>query len=189
MTFKDNILRFEDDGRIIDTSDEMSVCINESESTVIMKEHTDFICEGKGDILEIGFGMNISANYIQAQNVNSHTIVDVHPQMIEKLKIWAEDKPNVKIVEGDWYNVDGLETYDGIFIDTFKDNNWKSFKAFALSHIKEGGKITYWNMNPFGADNEFGFDNFSYKEIDFSAEEVSYLMFNNNKYCVPRVIV
>tara|TARA_R100000656_G_scaffold107564_1_gene79695 strand:+ start:59 stop:631 length:573 start_codon:yes stop_codon:yes gene_type:complete len=188
MAFIDHILRFEDDGRIIDLSDTSSVCIKESESVVIMKEHTDFICEGKGDILEIGFGMGISANYIQAQDVNSHTIVDIHPQVIEKLKIWAEDKDNVTIVEGDWYSVEGLSTYDGIFIDTYKDDNWNEFKNFTSDKIKSGGRITYWNMNPNGANNEFGYNTFSYKEIDIDVvDDDSYLKFNNNKYCIPMV--
>ena len=184
MAFKDNILRFEDDGRIIDTSDESSVCIKESESIVIMKEHTDFICEGKGDILEIGFGMGISANYIQAQDVNSHTIVEIHPQIIDKLKIWAEDKSNVTIVEGDWNSVEGLSTYDGIFLDTFGDNNWSNFKSFILSKVKDGGKITYWNN--FGEErNEHSFDSISFEQISVSPDNNIYTELS--VYYMPKV--
>ena len=48
----------------------------------IMKASADYICENGGDILEIGFGMGISAGYIQANNINSHTIIEKHPQII-----------------------------------------------------------------------------------------------------------
>lgn len=41
------------------------------------------MCEGGGDILEIGFGMGISAGHIQANSITSHTIVENHPQVIE----------------------------------------------------------------------------------------------------------
>ena len=60
--------------------------------------------------------MGIAANYIQANSITSHTIVENHPQIIEKAKVWADEKSNVTIVEGDWYAVkDSLSTYDGIF--------------------------------------------------------------------------
>ena len=72
--------------------------------------------------------MGISANYIQANNINSHTIVENHPQIIEKLKTWAQNKPNVNIIEGDWYDVkDSLSTYDGIFYDTWGEEDWSRF--------------------------------------------------------------
>ena len=71
----------------------------------IMKAHADYICSNGGDILEIGFGMGISANYIQAHNIKSHTIIESHPQVYNKAQEWAEDKPNVNIILGDWYNV------------------------------------------------------------------------------------
>ena len=39
----------------------------------LMKKHADYVCSNGGDILEIGFGMGISANYIQQNNPASHT--------------------------------------------------------------------------------------------------------------------
>ena len=42
----------------------------------LMKRHAEVACENGGDILEIGFGMGISANYIQQQNPDSHTIIE-----------------------------------------------------------------------------------------------------------------
>ena len=50
----------------------------------IMSASSAYITEDGGDILEVGFGMGISANYIQSHNISSHTIIENHPQVIEK---------------------------------------------------------------------------------------------------------
>ena len=99
MAFKDNTLEFYDN-KIIDTS-VIGIEVMMDWEAPIMEKTAEFICHNKGDILEIGFGMGICADYIQAQDVNSHTIIEIHPQIIEKLNIWAEDKSNVTIIEGD----------------------------------------------------------------------------------------
>ena len=93
MAFKDTILTFEDDKIVTDDDREVMM----SWEAPIMEKSAEYICQSKGDILEIGFGMGICSDYIQAQGVNSHTIVEIHPQVIEKLKVWADDKPNVTI--------------------------------------------------------------------------------------------
>ena len=36
----------------------------------LMSASAAYICEGGGDILEIGFGMGISATYIQSHTIN-----------------------------------------------------------------------------------------------------------------------
>ena len=114
MEYKDQELLFQDDRIVMkEHSDQVVMMTWEDE---IMKKSAEYICESKGDILEIGFGMGICADYIQAQGVNSHTIVEIHPQVIEKLNAWASDKSNVTIIEGDWHNVNGLGTYDGILL-------------------------------------------------------------------------
>ena len=58
----------------------------------IMSASSAYITEGGGDILEVGFGMGISANYIQSHNISSHTIIENHPQVIEKAIEWSKDK-------------------------------------------------------------------------------------------------
>ena len=100
MAFKDNILEFSDT-KIVEVNTGIEVMM--SWEAPIMERIAEYICQSKGDILEIGFGMGICSDYIQAQGVNSHTIVEIHPQIIEKLKAWATGKGNVTIIEGDWY--------------------------------------------------------------------------------------
>ena len=180
MAFKDTTLTFEDDKILTDTGSEVMM----DWEAPIMEKSAEYICQSKGDILEIGFGMGICSDYIQAQGVNSHTIVEIHPQIIEKLKIWAKDKDNVTIVEGDWNSVN-LATYDGIFIDTYGDESWSNFKSFALSKAKSGAKVTYWNN---GMENEHGFDAISYEEIPISPDDNRY-MWNNEIYNMPKVVI
>jgi len=50
----------------------------------LMSASAAYIYEGGGDILEIGFGMGISAGYIQQHTINSHTIIENHPDVISK---------------------------------------------------------------------------------------------------------
>ena len=63
----------------------------------LMKRHAEIVCQNGGDILEIGFGMGISAQYIQEYDIDSHTIIEIHPEIAEKAREWAEDKDNIEI--------------------------------------------------------------------------------------------
>ena len=181
MAFKDTILTFEDDKIVTDDDREVMM----SWEAPIMESSAEFICQSKEDVLEIGFGMGICSDYIQAQDVNSHTIVEIHPQIVERLLTWAEDKDNVTIVVGDWYSADKLETYDGIFLDTFADDSLDKFKEFAMAKAKSGAKITYWN-NFADNRNKYGFDDISFEEIPVSPEDNMYTKIVDTYY-MPKV--
>ena len=182
MAFKDDILTFEDTQITNQHDDEIMM----DWEAPIMQKSAEYICQSKGDILEIGFGMGICSDYIQAQDVNSHTIVEIHPQIIEKLNTWASDKSNVTIVEGDWNSV-SLSTYDGIFLDTYGDKNLDNFKSFATSKGKAGSKVTYWNNAP-DQVNKYTFDNISFEAISVTPIENKYTSITNIYY-MPKVVI
>ena len=182
MAFKDTTLIFEDDKLTID--DGKSVMMRWE--TPIMEKTSEYICQSKGDILEIGFGMGICADLIQAEGVKSHTIIELHPQVIEKLKEWAEDKDNVIIVEGDWHDVELNQTYDGIFLDTYADRHLDKFKEFVLSKAKSGAKVTYFDSG--WAENECGFDNISYEYLPVNPEEEGHIC-TKDVYHMPKVVI
>ena len=186
MAFKDTILTFENN-KIITSEDYHNMEVMMDWEAPIMEKSAEYICESKGDILEIGFGMGICSDYIQSQEVNSHTIVEIHPQVIEKLKIWAEDKSNVTIIEGDWLSSKISDKYDGIFLDTFGDESWNSFKSFAIAVGKIGTKITYWNNIP-SENNEHDFDDISFEQVSVSADDNSYTNISNTYY-MPKVVL
>ena len=183
MKYIDQTLTFELD-RIcyIEHDTEFQVMMTWEDS--IMKASADYICKGGGDILEIGFGMGISAGYIQANSISSHTIIENHPQVIEKAKAWAEDKPNVTIVEGDWYDVrDSLSTYDGIFYDTWADDNLDDFTSVLPNLTKSGTRVTWWNSLT-DVDDIFHTDGTVYQAI--RVEPVDNIYFKANTYYLPK---
>ena len=67
MAFKDNTLTFSNT-KIVD--DVLGIEVMMTWEAPIMEKSAEFICQSKGDILEIGFGMGICSDYIQAQGVN-----------------------------------------------------------------------------------------------------------------------
>lgn len=116
----------------------------------IMAASAQYVAENGGNILEIGFGMGISANYIQSYSPTSHIIVEIHPDIIPIAQAWAEGKPGVQILQGDWYQIRELISqngpYDGVFHDTYGDINRRHIVDFCTSIIKPGGRFTLWNM-------------------------------------------
>lgn len=114
----------------------------------LMKTHAEVVCRKGGDILEIGFGMGISANYIQSHNIKSHTIVEYHPEIAKRAREWANDKPNVTILEGDWYDLKETicqNKYDGVFFDTHMNQHRHLLRTELVDHcVKPGGVFTYF---------------------------------------------
>jgi len=150
----------------------------------LMSASAAYVCENGGDILEIGFGMGISATYIQSHSINSHTIIEPHPQIITKAKEWAVDKSNVTIIEGKWYDVkDTLSTYDGVFYDASFDDDIYYFRGVLPSLMKEGGKATWWNPIS-DEDNWHGFTNVTYDVYDVNPPTNQY--FTHLKYYLPK---
>ena len=153
----------------------------------LMKASADFVCQNGGHILEIGFGMGISANYIQQNQITSHTIIENHPDIIPRALAWAENKPNVTIVQGSWYDVlQNLGVYDGIFYDTYGDEHIQHFPTSVLQLTKSGTLLTFWNTlsRPM---NIFGFENAEYDVYDINPPKNSYFEFD--KYYLPKIVI
>tara|TARA_Y100000593_G_C4238270_1_gene300739 strand:- start:299 stop:913 length:615 start_codon:yes stop_codon:yes gene_type:complete len=84
-----------------------------------MEACIDFL-QPKGDVLEIGFGMGYSATQIQKYKPKSHTIIEMDPVVIKRLKKWAKDYDNIIIVEGTWQEkIHDLGKFDEIFFDDY----------------------------------------------------------------------
>ncbi len=183
MSYKDKTLIFESD-KVYYQQEGVDFQVMMDWEDDIMKASADYVCENGGDILEIGFGMGISAGHIQSNDINSHTIIENHPQIIEKAKVWAEDKPNVTIIEGDWYSVkDSLSTYDGVFYDTFGDDDNNNFTTVLPTLMKSGGRATWWN-NFTDSDDVFFIDGTTYEPV--SVNPVDNMYFNSNTYYLPK---
>ena len=183
MAYKDEILTFEDDKIYYSLGGETLEVMMDWESS-IMKASADYVCSNGGDILELGFGMGISAGYIQENSINSHTIVECHPQVLEKARVWAKDKPNVMIVDGEWFDIkDSLSTYDGVLYDTYGEEDWSLFGKNIVSLTKTGAKVTWWNSNP-SATTIHDIDGVEYEELSITPPVNSY--YNSTTYYLPK---
>jgi len=150
----------------------------------LMSGSAAYVTQNGGDILEIGFGMGISAGYIQSNKISTHTIVENHPDIIPRAKEWASDKPNVTIIEGSWYdNLNTLSTYDGIFHDTYGDESLRYLSSSLTQLIKPRGVATWWNMLT-TSSNLHNIPDVEYQEFDITPPKNSY--YNNSKYFLPK---
>lgn len=104
----------------------------------------------KGNYLEIGFGLGIMANKLWSNEYESYTIVEIHPQIIPLVYEWAKDKPNVRIIKGDWFdNISEINDryYDGIYFDTHLDSNRSEFRNLVVdSQLNNNGVFSYFTM-------------------------------------------
>jgi len=163
---------------------------------LMMKKHSEVVCQNGGDILEIGFGMGISANYIQSQDINSHTIIEKDEQVYQKLLEWAEDKPNVKTIFGDWIKNLPECKFDGVFRDTWGESWLKQvFPLEILSVCKIGTIVTFFNntndKKTMYGETFFKGKNIKFHKVDIKIPDyVDYLPnYNRDRYYVPEWVV
>ena len=150
----------------------------------LMSASAAYVCQNGGDILEIGFGMGISAGYIQSHSINSHTVIENHPDIIPRAQAWASGKSNVTIITSSWYEVkDNLSTYDGLFYDTFGDDDMQYFSSSLSSLVKSGGIATWWNNNT-NESNYYNIPNITYDQYSVNPPQNNY--FNSNTYYLPK---
>ena len=183
MAYINKNLTFESD-KIYYTEEDVEFEVMMSWEDSLMSASAAYVCRDGGDILEIGFGMGISAGYMHSHSISSHTIIENHPEVIPKAQAWASGKSNVTIITGSWYDVkDSLSTYDGVFYDTFGDDDMIHFSSSLSSLVKEGGIATWWN-NLEEENNFYNISNVSYQQ--YSVDPPTNMYFNNKTYYLPK---
>tara|TARA_R110001592_G_scaffold84429_1_gene249642 strand:- start:732 stop:1127 length:396 start_codon:yes stop_codon:yes gene_type:complete len=128
--------------------------------------------------------MGISAGYMHSHSISTHTIIENHPNIIPKAQAWASNKSNVTIITGSWYDVkNSLSTYNGIFYDTFGDQNMKNFSSSLSVLTKSNTKVTWWNNNT-DETNFYSIPNVTYQAVTINPPTNSY--FNSTTYYLPK---
>ena len=182
MTYIDQTLTFESD-KIYYTTEDLEMEVMMSWEDPLMSASAAYVCSGGGDILEIGYGMGISAGYMHSHSIASHTIIENHPDVIPRAQAWASGKSNVTIVTGSWYDIkDSLSTYDGVFYDAYGDDDQIHFSSSLSSLVKKGGVATWWNSHP-NETNFFDIPNVTYQQ--YSVDPPANTYFNNTTYYLP----
>lgn len=115
----------------------------------LMEAHAKAICSRGGHILNIGFGMGLVDDAIQQYEPVTHTIVEAHPEVYNRMisSGWG-DKKNVKIIHGRWQDVlSQLESYDGIFFDTYGEyyEDMREFHQHLPVLLKPEGLYSFFN--------------------------------------------
>lgn len=126
-----------------------------------MEAMSQVVTDAHGDVLEIGFGMGISASCIQARGVRSHTVIECNDDVRARFDAWRAGYPgrDIRLAFGTWQDVIGeLGLFDGIFFDTyplseaeFEQHVVRSstfaehFFEAAAAHLRPGGVFTYYS--------------------------------------------
>jgi len=160
----------------------------------IMYASAQYVAENGGNILEIGYGMGISAGYIQSFRPRAHTIVEIHPEIARVASGWGRKQEGVTVLEGDWYKIKGqIEErgpFDGIFYDAYGDDNIGRLVDFCTSILNKGGRFTLWNPLPYPFGNEQKIQNgeVTYDVIDLSETYIpDNDYFKHNVYYLPKI--
>ena len=121
--------------------------------TDYMKELAEIATSKGGTILEVGYGMGISAGFIQKSNIQNHIVIEANHEVVEKANKEKYSHP-FQIIEGFWQeavtNISN-ESIDGILFDTYPlseleihKNHFEFFKT-AFEKLKKGGILTYYS--------------------------------------------
>lgn len=115
----------------------------------LMEMYSYVVCQNGGDVLDVGFGMGFSANKMSELS-NTYTCIEINPQIYEKAIEWAKGKPNVEIIFGDWVDVIPALTkkFDGIFMDTYSDKNYKEFETYCETIANENCILSMFKYFP-----------------------------------------
>lgn len=125
----------------------------------VMRAMARVVAEQHGDVLEIGFGRGVSAGFIQAEGVRSHTIVECNDAVVARYHDWAARYPGrtLHLVHARWQDAtDRLGQYDGVFFHTYPldEDEYVAhvarsvtfaahFFPTAAAHLRPGGVFTY----------------------------------------------
>jgi guanidinoacetate N-methyltransferase len=123
--------------------------------TQYMRELARIVCSRGGHILEVGFGMGISAGFIQEYDIESHVVIEANRDVARRLRTFAKQArhPVVPILNFWELVVASLESerFTGILFDTYPlridevHRNHFPFFREAYRLLRPGGVLTYYS--------------------------------------------
>lgn len=123
-------------------------CVMHVCETSIMKKQAEIATKNGGNILEVGFGLHISADFITSNpNVTSYTVIEIHPEQYERALEWAKTKTiPIRVILGDWIDVLPLlnEKFDGVFFDTDTDDGLIRFLDKIEPNCKKDTVVAFY---------------------------------------------
>lgn len=126
----------------------------------LMKKMADRVTQRGGDILEVGFGIGLSASAILARDISSYTVIESNRDIVDKFKNWRLNYPDkdIRMIHGRWQDVVGeIGEYDGVLFDTYPESelDWyenslnkscyaENFFPYVRALLKKSGVFTYY---------------------------------------------
>lgn len=120
-----------------------------------MKKLAALATTNGGAVLELGFGLGISAQFIQEHAPAHHVIIEMNQHIAATARAFAYRQTNkVTIFEGAWQDIVpllGEARYQGILFDTYGMSEADVFRTFTpfLAHayrlLAPGGVLTYFS--------------------------------------------
>ncbi|SHF59314.1 class I SAM-dependent methyltransferase [Streptoalloteichus hindustanus] len=109
----------------------------------------------RGRVLEVGFGLGISAGHIQRQPIDTHVVIEANRDVFaELLAFGATAEHPVLPMLGFWQAICPClrdQSFDGILFDTYplarEEVHGNHFAFFAEAHrlLRPGGVLTYYS--------------------------------------------
>ena len=128
----------------------------------------DFITYKDAVVLEIGYGMGLSASQIQANNPAKHVIIENYKEVYDNAVKWAEGKDNIEVIFGDYKEVIKTLNYkfDGVYHSADKEmrGDLFNFKNDIKDLCNENCKLVMLNWDI----NTDIFNKANYREIQTS---------------------
>lgn len=120
-----------------------------------MRDLADIATRNGGVILEVGFGMGISAQFVQSHAIEKHMIIEANTDVFRTLvQFSTQSRHPVVALHGFWQDVTKTlqsESIDGILFDTYPltvdeiHQNHFSFFTEAFRLLRPGGVLTYYS--------------------------------------------
>jgi len=162
--------------------------VMDSSSKGLTEMYSHIVCQNKGDVLDIGFGMGFSANKM-SELADSYTCIEINPQIYKKASEWAKGRQNVNIIFGDWIDViPQLDLkYDGIFMDTHYDPNYNLFEEFCKSIANKDCILSIFNyflIRPKETTNhyEYMLDQYRFAKLVGSSHSINWTHYDGENF-------
>lgn len=119
----------------------------------LMRRLAEYATRNRGRVLEVGFGMGISASEIMNIGCEEYVVIEPHPEIAARARTWGQTQGiPVRVVEDFWQNVfDKLGRFDGVLFDVYavnevaNANNFCRFLPLAHHCLRKGGGVTYFS--------------------------------------------
>jgi guanidinoacetate N-methyltransferase len=140
------------------SADALQICghpVMEAWEDPYMRALAAVACRRGGRVLEVGFGMGISAGWVQTHAIDEHVIIEANRAVFARLQGFAGQATRpVRALLGGWQEVCAAlpaGSFDGILFDTYPitadeiHGNHFPFFPVARRLLRPGGVFTYYS--------------------------------------------